>query len=123
MSAISDDAENNLPRSGRSRTERISGRLDPALLERIDEAVLERSLKNRSDLIRQAVMAYLEMIGESQEFIVRVKLTPESLVNMRRLVELGEAESMGELIRMAVRDHLNGLRSEITDRNEALAYL
>ena len=122
MSAIIPDPEENQHTYSTSRSERISGRLDPALLERMDEAVRDEGLRNRSDFLRRAVKAYLEALGESGDGMVRVRIPMDQLAFMRQLVELGEAESVSELVRGAVRDHIRALPRDVRERNELLAY-
>ena len=104
------------------RSEKISGRLDPALLDRIDEVVESHNLRNRSEFIRRAAVAYLETMGESTDNMVTLRLPHDHLDFIHRLVELGEAEGLAELVRTAVRDHLRSLASEVKERNELLAY-
>jgi len=96
--------------------------LNPALLERIDEAVNEGGHKNRSDFIRRAVIAYLETLGDSGDGIVRVRIPRDQLAFMRQLVELEEAESVSELVRASVRVHIRAMSGDVRERNQLLAY-
>jgi Arc/MetJ-type ribon-helix-helix transcriptional regulator len=122
VSAIIPDPGEDQQPSSTSRSERVSGRLDPALLERMDEAVRDEGLRNRSDFLRRAVTAYLETLGESGDGMVRVSVPMDQLAFMRQLVELGEAESISELVRAAVKDHIRALPRDVRERNELLAY-
>ena len=122
VSANINDNHKNDTANVASRSERISGRLDPALIEMVDEAVEEMGMKNRSEFIRRAVKAYLEVLGGSGDNMVRVRLPPDQLLFARRLIELEEVEDLGELVRTAMRDHIRNMSGEIEARNDVLAY-
>jgi Ribbon-helix-helix protein, copG family. len=97
---------------------RITVRLPPESLEKIERLIAEGKFKNLSDFIRQAIDSFLEELaheGPAQK--VSVRLSRSEMTQIINAIENGEAVDEEDLIRIAVREYIRRRLREIQNEN------
>ncbi len=93
---------------------RITVRLPPESIQKIDQLIAEGRFKNLSDFIRQAIDSFLEELGgggPAQK--VSVRLSRSEMAQIIEAIENGEAVDKEDLIRIAVREYIRKRLREI----------
>ena len=90
-----------------STTDRITVRLNPETIEKLDELVEKEGFKNTSDAVRHAIDFFLESKFPPKNLEkVMVDVPRTNMTDLQNLVMEGDSVSVDDAIRNAVREYL-----------------